>query len=219
MKKIAVDTMRTFLKEHKAENITKLSVPVGDSSFELEIKTHLTVTEKSTFISRVLSGCFDVMGNFRPEYVSPMMRATILQMCTNLPVLVEKGVKTENGESAMDMEAMDALYMALDLDNLQDASYQQMMGEIAHLCGQAIDWKRGHMIAEISAPMAEGINALGYAADAVRSLIEELAKRVKDMNMTELLEHAGQLSEVTKGMAQGDLAQALIQLHEANKDK
>ena len=48
---------------------------------------------------------------------------------------------------------------------------------------------------------------------------EELAKRVKDMNMTELLEHAGQLSEVTKGMAQGDLAQALIQLHEANKDK
>ena len=204
MKKIAVDTMRTFLKEHKAENITKLSVPVGDSSFELEIKTHLTVTEKSTFISRVLSGCFDVMGNFRPEYVSPMMRATILQMCTNLPVLVEKGVKAENGESAMDMEAMDALYMALDLDNLQDASYQQMMGEIAHLCGQAIDWKRGHMIAEISAPMAEGINA---------------AKRVKDMNMTELLEHAGQLSEVTKGMAQGDLAQALIQLHEANKDK
>ena len=101
MKKIAVDTMRTFLKEHKAENITKLSVPVGDSSFELEIKTHLTVTEKSTFISRVLSGCFDVMGNFRPEYVSPMMRATILQMCTNLPVLVEKGVKAENGESAM----------------------------------------------------------------------------------------------------------------------
>ena len=219
MKKIAVDTMRTFLKEHKAENITKLSVPGGDSSFELEIKTHLTVTEKSTFISRVLSGCFDGMGNFRPEYVSPMMRATILQMCTNLPVLVEKGVKTENGESAMDMEAMDALYMALDLDNLQDASYQQMMGEIVHLCGQAIDWKRGHMIAEISAPMAEGINALGYAADAVRSLIEELAKRVKDMNMTELLEHAGQLSEVTKGMGQGDLAQALIQLHEANKDK
>ena len=37
--------------------------------------------------------------------------------------------------------------------------------------------------------------------------------------MTELLEHAGQLSEVTKGMAQGDLVQALIQLHEANKDK
>ena len=62
-------------------------------------------------------------------------------------------------------------------------------------------------------------SAVGYAADAVRSLVEELAKRVKDMNMTELLEHAGQLSEVTKGMAQGDLAQALIQLHEANKDK
>ena len=219
MKKIAMDTMRAFLKEHKAQGTTTLSIPVGDSSFEMEIKTHLTVTEKSTFISRVLSGCFDVMGNFRPEYVSPMMRATILQMCTNLPVLVEKGVKTENGESAMDMEAMDALYMALDLDNLQDASYQQMMGEIVHLCGQAIDWKRGHMIAEISAPMAEGVNAVGYAADAVRSLVEELAKRVKDMNMTELLEHAGQLSEVTKGMAQGDLAQALIQLHEANKDK
>lgn len=219
MKKIAMDTMRAFLKEHKAQGTTTLSIPVGDSSFEMEIKTHLTVTEKSTFISRVLSGCFDTMGNFRPEYVSPMMRATILQMCTNLPVLVEKGVKTEDGESAMDMEAMDALYMALDLDNLQDDGYRQMMGEIVHLCSQAIDWKRSHMIAEITAPMAEGVNAVGYAADAVRSLAEELAKRVKDMDMAELMEHAGQLSEVTKGMAQGDLAQALIRLHEENKDK
>ena len=92
MKKIAVDTMRTFLKERKAENITKLSVPVGDSSFELEIKTHLTVTEKSTFISRVLSGCFDVMGNFRPEYVSPMMRATILQMWRLWPRIGAEGL-------------------------------------------------------------------------------------------------------------------------------
>ena len=75
------------------------------------------------------------------------------------------------------------------------------------------------MIAEITAPMAEGVNAVGYAADAVRSLAEELAKRVKDMDMAELMEHAGQLSEVTKGMAQGDLAQALIRLHEENKDK
>ena len=39
------------------------------------------------------------------------------------------------------------------------------------------------------------------------------------VDMAELMEHAGQLSEVTKGMAQGDLAQALIRLHEENKDK
>ena len=53
MKKIAVNTIKTFLKERKAANITNVSFPVGDSSFDVEIKTSLTVAEKTTFINRL----------------------------------------------------------------------------------------------------------------------------------------------------------------------
>ena len=90
MKKIAVNTMKTFLKEHKREDTYTQTFKVADSSFEVVFHTNLSIAEKSTFINRVLKGCFDHMGNFRPEYVSPVLRATILQMCTNVPALTLK---------------------------------------------------------------------------------------------------------------------------------
>lgn len=79
MKKIAVNTVKAFLKENKKEDTYTQAFTVGDSSFEVSFHTALTIAEKSTFLNRVVSGCFDATGKFRPEYVSPMLRATILR--------------------------------------------------------------------------------------------------------------------------------------------
>lgn len=206
MKKIAVNTIKTFLKERKAANITNVSFPVGDRSFDVEIKTSLTVAEKTTFINRLLSGCFDVAGNFRPEYVTPMLRATILQMCTNVPIMTLKNEQSEDGGSLMDIEAMNALYVAMDLDSLENGEYQAMMGELVHLCNLAIDWKKSCII------------SAGALDSSLRGLIETLNAKVESVDASNLMEFAGQLSEVTKGLDEGGILKGLLQLHESKKN-
>lgn len=205
MKKIAVDTVKAFLQEQKVEDKFVETFAVGEKSFEVTFHTALTVTEKTSFINRVLSGCFDAKGDFRPEYVSPMLRATIIQMCTNLPVLSLKNERDENGRSLMDLEAMNNLYMAMDLDNLKNPSYQAMMGEMVHLSGQAIDWKRGRALAEHDTDAA------------IRRLLDTLTKKVEDMDTVELMQYASQLSEATKGLGEGDILKGLLQVEVAKE--
>ena len=202
-----MDTVKSFLRERKVEDKFVETFAVGEKTFEVTFHTALTVTEKTSFINRVLSGCFDARGDFLPEYVSPMLRATIIQMCTNLPVLSLKNEKGENGESLMDLEAMNDLYMAMDLDNLNNPSYQSMMSEMVHLSGQAIDWKRGRMLAEHDTDTT------------IQRLLDTLTKKAEDMDIAELMQYtAGQLSEVTKGLGESNILKGLLQV-EAVKEK
>lgn len=205
MKKISVNTVKAFLKEHKQSNTTTQSFAVGDSSFDVEIKTSLSIDEKTAFIKRVLSGCFDAKNNFRPEYVSPMLRATILQMCTNVPVISLKGEQAEDGGGLMDLEAMSELYMAMDLDHLPDPAYQSMMNDIVRLCGRAIDWRWGSIISG------------GSTDNAIRDLVGALTAKVNDLNVEDLLKYAGQLSDATKGLDEGGILNGLLRLHEEKK--
>ena len=55
MKKIAVNTVKAFLKENKKEDAYTQAFTVGDSSFEVSFHTALTIAEKSTFLNRVVS--------------------------------------------------------------------------------------------------------------------------------------------------------------------
>lgn len=206
MKKIAVNTIKAFLKEHKEANVATVSFQIGDSTFEVEIKTSLTVTEKTTFINRLLSGCFDQMGNFRPEYVTPMLRATILQMCTNVPILTLKNEQDADGGSLMDIEAMNDLYAAMGLDNLENNEYQAMMGEIIYLCNLAIDWRKSRTI------------SASTLDSSLSSLIKTLNAKVENMDTNSLMEFAGQLSEATKGLDEGSILKGLLQMHESKKD-
>ena len=191
MKKIAVNTVKAFLKENKKEDAYTQAFTVGDSSFEVSFHTALTIAEKSTFLNRVVSGCFDATGKFRPEYVSPMLRATILQMCTNIPAMTLKNETEEVGVPALDVDAMNELYLAMDLDHVQN------------LCGQAIDWKKSSILAD-------------HGTDtALRDLLEGLADKVKDIDTESLMQYAGILSEGTKGLGEGGILQGLLNSRKA----
>lgn len=203
MKKIAVNTMKAFLKEHKRENTYTQTFEVADSFFEVVFHTNLSIAEKSTFINRVLSGCFDGMGNFRPEYVTPLLRATILQMCTNVPALTLKNETSDNGSPALDLEAMNELYMAMNLDCVSDQGYQTMMNEMVQLCLQAIDWKKAH-------------NLSNHNTDsALRNLLDTLTAKVDGMDTNSLMRYAGVLSEATKGLGEGDILKGLLEARAA----
>ena len=203
MKKIAVNTMKTFLKEHKREDTYTQTFKVADSSFEVVFHTNLSIAEKSTFINRVLKGCFDHMGNFRPEYVSPVLRATILQMCTNVPALTLKNEMSDNGSPALDLEAMNDLYVAMDLDCVNNPAYQAMMSEMVQLSMQAIDWKKAR-------------NLSSHNTDsALRNLLDTLTAKVDGMDTSSLMQYAGILSEATKGLREEDILKGLLEARAA----
>ena len=207
MKKIAVNSVKSFLKENKCSDTYTKNFTVGDGSFEVTFHTALTVAEKSTFLNRVVSGCFDVTGKFRPEYVSPMLRATIIQMCTNIPALTLKNETDQAGAPALDIDAMNDLYVAMDLDNIEDEGYQAMLTEMVYLSGQAIDWKKNSTLADRG------------TETALRDLLKSLADKVKSTDTAALMEYAGILSDSTKNLGEGDILQGLLNVKASKETK
>lgn len=198
MKKIAVNTVKNFLKENKRENTFTRTFEVGDNTFDVNFRTALSVMEKSVFLNRVVSGCFDMTGKYRPEYVSPMLRATIIQMCTNIPAMTLKNESDSEGAPALDIDGMNELYLTMDLDNIQNDDYQAMLHEMVYLSTQAIDWKRSSVLAD------HGTDS------ALRNLLNSLSAKVQSLDMDSLMKYAAVLSESTKNLDEGGILQGLI---------
>lgn len=135
-----------------------------------------------------------------------MLRATIMQMCTNLPPLTLKNETDDEGAAALDLNGMNELYLALNLDAVQNEGYQAMLGEMVALCTQAIDWKKG---CTLSGNTTE---------NALRDLIVALTTKVDSLNVSDLMQFAGDLSVATKGLDEGGILQGLLKLHEGKKE-
>ena len=98
-----------------------------------------------------------------------------------------KNETDEVGVPALDVDAMNELYLAMDLDHVQNAGYQDMLNEMVPLCGQAIDWKKSSILAD-------------HGTDtALRDLLEGLADKVKDIDMV-LSVSSTQKRPVSSGM-------------------
>ncbi len=205
MKKIAVNTVKAFLKEHADTGTVTKEFPVADSTFEVQIRTILTVDEKTKFISRVVRNCFDAAGNYHPEFLTPMLRATILQMCTNVPVLTMKG-EAEN----MDLDAMNALYQAMNLDHLDNEPYQAMMREMVGLCQVGIEWRKARNLSDGNKVSVNAMNALGDAAISIRNVMEALAKKADSADMDTLMQYAGKISKATENLDEGGILQGIL---------
>ena len=205
MKKIAVNTVKAFLKEHADTGTVTKEFPVADSTFEVQIRTILTVDEKTKFISRVVRNCFDAAGNYHPEFLTPMLRATILQMCTNVPVLTMKG-EAEN----MDLDAMNALYQAMNLDYLDNEPYQAMMREMVGLCQVGIEWRKARNLSDGNKVGVNAMNALGDAAISIRNVMEALAKKADSTDMDTLMQYAGKISKATENLDEGGILQGIL---------
>lgn len=205
MKKIAVNTVKAFLKEHADTGMVTKEFPVADATFEVQIRTILTVDEKTKFISRVVRNCFDAAGNYHPEFLTPMLRATILQMCTNVPVLTMKG-EAEN----MDLDAMNALYQAMNLDYLDNEPYQAMMREMVGLCQVGIEWRKARNLSDGNKVGVNAMNALGDAAISIRNVMEALAKKADSTDMDTLMQYAGKIFKATENLDEGGILQGIL---------
>ena len=196
MKKIAVNTIKSFLKEHKRDD----TFEDAGNTFDVVFHTSLSIAEKTIFINRVLSGCFDGEGNFRPEYVSPMLRATILQMCTNVPALTVKNDTGDGNLPVLDLESMDELYQTMDLDHVDNPEYQVMLDEMTSLCSQAIDWKKSRGLSN---------NKVDFA---LKNLMDTLAAKIDSVDTGALMQYANSISDAMNGFADGVDSGKLIDL-------
>lgn len=200
MKKISVDTVKAFLKEHKHKDPYTKTFEVAGSSFEVIFRTNLSIAEKTVFINRVLSGCFDSAGDFRPEYVLPVLRATILQMCTNVPAFSLKNSSDAGGQPILDLEAMNELYMAMDLNNLDDPEFQNMLDEMTLICSKAIDWKKSRILSE-------------YNTDsALSNLLDTLTEKINSIDAESISQYVKAIFETAKD-SEGETGKKLIELN------
>lgn len=200
MKKISVDTVNAFLKEHKHKDSYTKTFEVAGSSFEVTFRTNLSIAEKTTFINRVLSGCFDSAGDFRPEYVLPVLRATILQMCTNVPAFSLKNSSDAGGQPVLDLESMNELYRAMDLNNLDNPEFQNMLDEMTLLCSQAIDWKKSRILSEHNTD------------SALSDLLDTLTEKINSIDAEAISRYVSSIFETAKD-SEGETGKKLIELN------
>lgn len=205
MKKISTSTVKTFLKEKKQEDRIVVDYPVGSSQFNVELRTSLTVVERSVFINRVLSGCFDSNEDYRPEYVLPMFRATILQMLTNVPVVTLKGEQDNDGGGLMDLEAMNELYVALNFDGIEDKRYEELVCDLLNDVHSSIKWRKDKILTKGKDLNADAVSALCDAALAVRNAANTVNDLVGGLDADRLFQYAEYLSSATKFMEDGGI--------------
>lgn len=203
MKKVAVKTVNTFLNEFCSDETFVKVYPVEQSQFEVQFKTSLTIDEQSLFINRVLSGCFDVMQNYRPEYVSPMIHATIIQMCTNLPVISLKNSRGENDEALMDVDAMEELYQRLGIDDIPNERFHDLLCKMTDHVYDALKWRQKRSIADVE-------SAGSRAVESAMQRLNEILDSFSADDVKNLISYAGILSENTKDLDSGNLIDAIL---------
>ena len=210
MKKISINTVRAFLKENTVskKDYIERDFCVQESKFTVRMKTQLSLPEKSTFINRVLNGCFDSSNNFRPEYLPPMIRATLLQVCTDIPTIPQRGDKDDDGGSLMDIEAMSNLYIVMNLDNLEDRDYQIMLNDIVQLCHQAVDWKR----AKVLSGGTDSLKELGDAAKLVKNFIASMSDKLDGVDYKALMKLAETVAYPTENVNAANILSNLVNL-------
>lgn len=215
MKKLSVETMRKYMKTKEPQKSVKVHYEFDGAEFDVEVRTSLSCAEQSAFISRVLAGCFDDSGNFRPEYFDPMFHATVLQMMTNVPPIPIRGAANDDGEKLLDIDAMDELYDALALEN--DEATEDFCGFIGYLyglCDNAAEYRCARNLAN------SGVTGdLSAIVSGVRRFVESLVDKVESVNTEELLTYAGQLAELTRGMNAEGVADAMLRLYKSEENE
>lgn len=149
MKKLAVSTVKAYMKHNKPENTYTVFVPFLDDGFELQLRYELTIDERSHFIDRVVDACFDSAVNYKPEYFEPMVHATILNMCSNVPEIPKKKITDDDGNvfTPLDVEGMNKLYHLLspiifEPDNEDAAKFLHFQWDMENMCRTVIEDRR-----------------------------------------------------------------------------
>lgn len=203
MKQISVNTIKEFIKEHDKEQVV-INIPVRDSFFELKINRNVTISDKSRFIRRVIDGCFDVADRFRVEYEMPMIKATILQMFTNIPVISVKDKQTDDGQAVMDVDAMEKVFDFITQVN-EEANLLSMFSDVVYLCQEAVKHEVTKMNTNRST--SDRVNEL---LDDIINVVNKISEKIEDIDMEELIGISETITKITNGINENNIIKELV---------
>lgn len=149
MAKITQKAMNAVLKVYRNQktdvtlHMTNPENP-DEIMMELSVKNELSIEDKGNFIDRVVNACFDMDGNFIPQYLDPVFMITLLQMTTNVPVY-EREIETDDGKKVMvvDIEKTYELCKAINLiQNIKDNAFQTLVAELRGMTMEKLDYMK-----------------------------------------------------------------------------
>lgn len=150
--KKSINALMDVYKRNSTDTVLKMTDPQDDSKVIMEIvlKTSLTIPEKGMFVDRVVIPCFDVEGDFMPQYLDPLFMITLLQMTTNvppiedvIPIVDEAGNETGEKTTIMNIEKTYELCKAINLvKNVVDTKYQALIEELRQMVADKLAYMK-----------------------------------------------------------------------------
>ena len=161
-KKVSIKTVEALMKANN--NIPK-TVPItyilDDNEIVFNVKTGLSLFEKSNFIDRVVN-CVVFDDTYKPELFDSFFNIAVLQFFTDIPVFCEDG-------NNINMEKTYNLCKTLHVvDKVSDAITNDayLIGDLYDLCQSAVEFRKAQILAKN--PMSDFFSNLNEFLDTIK---------------------------------------------------
>ena len=200
MAKITQKSMNAVLKVYrnqKTDVVLHMTNPENPEEImmDISIKNELSIEDKGSFVDRVVNACFDIDGDFMPQYLDPVFMITLLQMTTNVPVF-EREIELDDGEktTVVDIEKTYELCKAINLiQNVKDNAFQSLVTELRGMTTEKLAYvKQMRFCAEermLSKAREEMENGVAMVVAVGEQLNETLANASGLNEMAEAMKH------------------------------
>ena len=140
--------LSAYLECFESKECEIVKINFNEKAFEIKLKTFMTINETSTFIDRVVNGCFDSDDDFRPEYVEPIFHVTLLQMLTNVPIFTKKMESLENNTKidVVDVEKTYRLALNLKLWEKECSSFRTLYSTLWDLVNEKLKFQKQRVL-------------------------------------------------------------------------
>lgn len=212
--KIFVD----FMKETESANTTVVTYNFAKQSFDVALKTSMTVDDKSAFIDRVVNGCFDANSEYRPEFRDAIFQITILQMLSDVPVFTKKmneldenGNETEKKIEVIDIDKTYDLCKRLDLFHKADDSFRVLVNELVYLVETKLAFEQQRIIAGERKALEKAREELETGIALVNGIGLSLKENNKNMIDKPEFDDVVKLATKLGNLSDDDIIKAIIQ--------
>jgi len=207
-----------FMSEVKSANTDVITYDFGEKSFDVKLKTDMTVDEKSTFIDRVVNGCFDSNNEYRPEFRDAIFQITVLQMLSDVPVFTKKmkeldenDNETEKKIDVIDIDKTYSLCKKLNLVCRANDAFRNLINELVYLVETKIAFEQQRIIAGERKALEKAREELETGIALVNGIGLSLKENNKNMIDKPEFDDVVKLATKLGNLSEDDIIKAIIQ--------
>jgi len=207
-----------FMSEVKSANTDVITYDFGEKSFDVKLKTDMTVDEKSTFIDRVVNGCFDSNNEYRPEFRDAIFQITVLQMLSDVPVFTKKmkeldenDNETEKKIDVIDIDKTYSLCKKLNLVRRANDAFRNLINELVYLVETKIAFEQQRIIAGERKALEKAREELETGIALVNGIGLSLKENNKNMIDKPEFDDVVKLATKLGNLSEDDIIKAIIQ--------